>query len=304
MTRTDPEPIASLGMCPMTQQHITPEQDQRLRLFNTLLTTPHRKLEHVWPVHQEIVRQDPRFYVRLAAWYNDHGDVRDHKEMFVVTLVTSDFEGHRDVGPGAAARAAAVPGRSRARLHPRPQAHATWCRWTPAATRVSGERHKGAKADDATAPKKLRQQTEEFGLFRNVPRSLQTEIERYLREREADAGLVRQHGAGRPQGAQAAVRAAARQARRAGAADPLRRGPAGGQPAVRPAQLAKATSPAEQARAIVEHAIPYRVASTVVKQMTPTVLLALVERMSPQELINNLGSLKRRGASTTPTSRR
>ena len=30
--------------------------------------------------------------------------------------------------------------------------------------------------------------------------------------------------------------------------------------------------------------------------MTPTVLLALIERMSPQELINNLGSLKRRGA--------
>ena len=61
-------------------------------------------------------------------------------------------------------------------------------------------------------------------------------------------------------------------------------------------ELAKAESPAEQARAIVAHRIPYRVAATVVKQMTPTVLLALIERMSPQELINNLGSLKRRGA--------
>ena len=53
-------------------------------------------------------------------------------------------------------------------------------------------------------------------------------------------------------------------------------------------ELVKAESPADQARAIVEHAIPYRVAATVVKQMTPTVLLALIERMSPQELINNL----------------
>ena len=34
--------------------------------------------------------------------------------------------------------------------------------------------------------------------------------------------------------------------------------------------------PAEQARAIVENAIPYRVAATVVRQMTPTVLLALI----------------------------
>ena len=74
------------------------EQDLRLNILNTLLTTPHRKLEQVWPVHRDLVAQDPRFYVRLAAWYNDHGDVRDHKEMFAVTLVLSDFPGHRDVG--------------------------------------------------------------------------------------------------------------------------------------------------------------------------------------------------------------
>src|SRR5262249_28574066 len=60
-------------------------------------------------------------------------------------------------------------------------------------------------------------------------------------------------------------------------------------------ELARAESPAEQARAIVEHQIPYRVAVTVVRQMTPAVLLALIERMSPQELINNLASLRRRG---------
>jgi hypothetical protein len=65
-------------------------------------------------------------------------------------------------------------------------------------------------------------------------------------------------------------------------------------------ELVKAESPADQARAIVDHAIPYRVAASVVKQMTPTVLLALIERMSPQELINNLGSLRRRGAFDNP----
>src|SRR5947209_15147598 len=75
-----------------------PEQDLRLEILNTLLTTPHRKLEQIWPVHRQLVERDPRFYVRLAAWYHDHGDVRDHKEMFIVTLVLSAFEGHRDVG--------------------------------------------------------------------------------------------------------------------------------------------------------------------------------------------------------------
>ena len=62
------------------------EQDLRLEILNTLLTTPHRKLAQIWPVHRDLAELDPRFYVRLAAWYHDHGDVRDHKEMFIVTL--------------------------------------------------------------------------------------------------------------------------------------------------------------------------------------------------------------------------
>src|SRR5687767_1935166 len=82
----------------MARMTTTPEQDQRLALLNTLLTTPHRKLDQIHPVHAEMVKQDPRFYVRLGAWYDDHGDVRDHKEMFAVTLILSDFPGHRDVG--------------------------------------------------------------------------------------------------------------------------------------------------------------------------------------------------------------
>src|SRR6516165_6186033 len=76
----------------------TAERDLRLEILNTLLTTPHRKLEQIWPVHKSLVERDPRFYVRLAAWYHDHGDVRDHKETFIVALVLSSFEGHRDVG--------------------------------------------------------------------------------------------------------------------------------------------------------------------------------------------------------------
>src|SRR5580765_811981 len=74
------------------------EQDLRLELLSSLLTTPHRQLAQIWPIHQNMVAKDPRFYVRLGAWYADHGDVRDHKEMFIITLILSEFEGHRDVG--------------------------------------------------------------------------------------------------------------------------------------------------------------------------------------------------------------
>ncbi len=65
-------------------------------------------------------------------------------------------------------------------------------------------------------------------------------------------------------------------------------------------QLAKAETPEQQAALISEHNIPYTVAIGTLKQVTPTVLLALVNSMSPQEVINNLKSLQARGAMEHP----
>lgn len=65
-------------------------------------------------------------------------------------------------------------------------------------------------------------------------------------------------------------------------------------------QLAKAATPTEQAQLIVEHQIPYPVAVGAIKQITPTVLVALINSMSPQEVINNLKSLQARGAMEHP----
>ena len=61
-------------------------------------------------------------------------------------------------------------------------------------------------------------------------------------------------------------------------------------------RLAKAATAAEQAALIVEHRLPYAVAVGAVGKLTPSVLVALISQMSPQEVINNLGSLKKRGA--------
>src|SRR5262249_62240240 len=65
-------------------------------------------------------------------------------------------------------------------------------------------------------------------------------------------------------------------------------------------QLGRARSPEEQARVITEHRVPYRVAVSALKQMTPEVVRALVQTMSPQELINSLAGLKKRGALDDP----
>src|SRR5258708_15819340 len=89
--------VLSNGAHAMAARQANREQDLRLELLNSLLTTPHRELAKIRPVHEEMMAKDPRFYVRLGAWYADHGDVRDHKEMFIVTLILIEFEGHPDV---------------------------------------------------------------------------------------------------------------------------------------------------------------------------------------------------------------
>jgi hypothetical protein len=262
------------------------EQDLRLNILNTLLTTPHRKLEAIWPVHQEMVGQDPRFYVRLAAWYHDRGEVRDHKEMFIVNLVLNTFPGHRDVGLALLRNLPPYEvGRVLDFIHGRKKTRKVRA---AAKTKADGE-----------APTVV----EEFGLFRNPPRALRTEITRYLREREAGAEWF-----------DSTVLIARKAIKRLYAllhVAPSERAqkilfeeqPPTDSRLFALRVLAQASSPAEQARAILEHQIPYRVAATVVRQMTPTVLLALIERMSPQELINNLVSLRRRGVLDNPELR-
>ncbi len=255
----------------------TTEQDLRLKLFNTLLTTPHRDLGSIHPVHQEIISQDPRFYVQLAAWYADEGEVRDHQEMFVVHLVLSDFPGHRDVG---LALLRELPPYQVGRV----------------VDFIKGKeiRHPVKKG------KTVEWKTKDQGLSQNIPRSLKTEITRYLRERESSHDWF-----------DSSVLQARRSLKRLYAG--LHITPSKWAQAILfddepPADsklhalklIAQAKTPAQQARAIVDHQIPYRVASTIIKKMTPTVLVALIDRMSPQELINNMGSLRRHGAFENP----
>ncbi|HZO92112.1 MAG TPA: hypothetical protein VFB38_27585 [Chthonomonadaceae bacterium] len=65
-------------------------------------------------------------------------------------------------------------------------------------------------------------------------------------------------------------------------------------------ELAQATTPEEQAQIIVEHNIPYTTAVGALRELTPTLLVALINAMTPQEAINNLKSLKARGAFNHP----
>ncbi len=270
------------------------EQDIRLTLLNTLLTTPHRNLKAIYPIHKEMIEQDPRFYVQVAAWYADHGDVRDHKEMFVINLCLSQFEGHRDVG---LAMLRSLPPYEVARVVDFIKGQEVTRQPTKEQSKP-GKRTAKTKAqkDSQEPPKKQKPQKEKVGLFVNVPRSMRTEIQRYLREREGDPKRLDSallHGRGAMKRLYAGLHIHPSERSQAILFD---NEPPEESVLYAVKQIARALNPAEQARAIAEHHIPYRVAASLIREMTPMVLAALIDVMTPQEVINNMASLKKHGA--------
>jgi hypothetical protein len=232
------------------------ERDLRLEMLNSLLTTPHRKLEQVAEIHQLIVELDPIFYGHLAVWYQRNGDVRDHKEVFVAHLLTSDLVEHRDAGF--------------VMLQEFP-------------------------------PYQVARVVDFMKQHRNkLPRSARTAVQRYLKVRESNPALF-DRAALRGRKAMKHLYASLhiKPDERANAIL-FRDQPPVGSLAEVLKQLAKAQSAAEQARLIVEFKLPYAIAIGAIKQLTPTVLVALINSMTPQEVINNLKSLKARGAMDHP----
>lgn len=234
----------------------TAEHDLRLDMLNSLLTTPHRQLEQVAKLHEEMVQRDPIFYGHLAVWYQHTGDVRDHKEVFIGNLLTSSITEHRDAG------------------------YLLLQEFPP---------YQVARIVDF-----LKQHQSK------LPRSTRTAVRHYLKEREKnpvffDRAALRARKAMKHLYATLHIRPSER-------ADAVlfKNKPPEDSLAFALKLLALASSPLEQAQLIVEHKIPYTVAVGAIKQMTPTILVALINSMSPQEVINNLKSLQARGAMDNP----
>ena len=237
-------------------QHASPETDVRIQILNSFLTTPHRKLEELAPLHSSALERDPLFYGHLAPWYFEKGEVRDHKLLFVAHLATSEYPEFRE---------------------------AAWMLLQQLAP------YEVARALDHT--KKV---------IGKTPRSLKGAIAHYLKTREAN---IRQFDG-------AAMRAR-KDLKHLYASlrikpDPRAQAilfdeqPPTDSPLYALKRLAKAQTAEEQASVILENKIPYTTAVGALKQMTPAVLVALINAMSPQEVINNMASLQKRGAMEHP----
>ncbi len=235
------------------------EIDVRVQILNSFLTTPHRKLEELAPLHARALERDPLFYGHLAPWYFEKGEVRDHKLLFVAHLATSEYPEFRE---------------------------AAWVLLQQLAP------YEVARALDHT--KKV---------IGKTPRSFKSAITHYLKTRENN-----------PRQFDGAALRARNDLKHLYASLRIKPGPRAQailfdeQPPEDSAlfalkRLAKAESAEEQARVIVEEKIPYTTAIGAIKHMTPALLVALINAMSPQEVINNMASLKRRGALDDPETR-
>ena len=236
----------------MRQMNTDTERDTRLELLNSLLTTPHRKLEDIAKLHREMLTRDPLFYGHLAVWYQANGEVRDHKEVFVGSLLASDAPEHRDAGFTL--------------LQEFPPYEVS--RIVDFLKRVRGK----------------------------MPRSAKTAVVKYLREREKspaqfDRAALRGRKAMKHLYASLHIKPSAHAEAVLFKEEPPRQSLAA---ALK--RLAKLDSPEAQAQLIVAERLPYTVAVGAVKSITPTILVALINAMSGQEVINNLKSLKARGA--------
>lgn len=228
------------------------EEDLRITMLNTFLMTPHRQLEVLRALHQEMVKNDPLFYGHLAAWYDKNGEVRDHKEVFTAHLLTSDIEEHREAG---CALMESLPPHQVGRIM-------DYCKIT----------------------------------LKKFPQKARTAVKEYLKKREDDwkwfdTSVIRNRKIMKHLYASLRIKPGERAQKIL-----FDNNPPEDSSLYSLKILSKEEDPGKQAKIIFEHKIPYPVAVGAIKKITPSVMLSLINAMSSQELINNMASLKKRGA--------
>ena len=248
------------------------EQDIRLQILNSLLDSTHRDIGRVVETHKTMIEQDPLFYGHLAVWAMENTDIRDHKEAFVATLMLSEFSEHREAAyvliqqfpPHQVVKIKNHVKKLFKRNPPRMMKSAV-------KTYLKSFELNDARFDGAAASRQKSSLTGLYSSFRIKPGANQNE----------DVTVVIDGEKCQVTRAQAIL---------------FEDQPPADSKSFQIKVLAETEDPTEQAKLIVQHKIPYTTAVGAVKNMTPTVLAALIDRMTDQEILVNLGALKKRGA--------
>jgi len=271
-------------------------QDNRLALLNAFMSCPHRDTDRIKAVHDEVRKQDPSFYSHLACWYDGsgRGDIRDHKEVFAAMLLTDPFTDNREVG---LALFRDMPLFLKKRVVGFIKGKKVKIRTkTGEKMTVSEGKRKGKVID------KVRIEERKVGLDSNVPHGLKTEVKNYLRWLEADNKRFDEAAMRSFWDLKFLYKAGGLQVKPSARAQEILfegKVPEGSKLGVIEL-VRKAKTPEDAAKLIVENKIPYAVAVGAVEKVTPTIQIALIDRMSSQELINSMAAIEESGAMAVP----
>lgn len=236
------------------------ELSARQTLLDSFLEASHGKLQAQGEKHARALQLDPALYGHLSRWYQQHGSLRDHHELFGAHLLNardSEFRSHAKVLVQT--------------LRPYQLARLV---------RYSKE------------------------VLKNRNRSLKTAVLHYLQRREADPlwfdeCVLRDRRSMRYLYSTLHIRPA----QRAQQVLFQERPPADSRLRVVRLLHGLRSDPRQQARLIRDHRIQFTTALGAAGPLVPELLEALVYVMTPQQLINNLGFLQRRGALEVPILR-
>lgn len=307
-------------------------------IFNTLLKTPHRSVDQILEIHRQQLERDPFLYGCLATHAVHHGEcaIRDIQEVFLATLFISKFSEHReaawhmlqDFPPYRARRVVQfITGWAKVVTHTSQDAAmpvngqfgVTYDRHTYSKNHPDGRKKNmqiprrvqklGRKlrnrlktsASEITIDQWL---VKHQGHGKSMSRILRGAIRNFLTYREETEGMI--------EGAIIRMRSAlrflyAKAHLVPGGSDDHwinrclfhNEAPEGSRIGAMK-RLIASNDPTEQAEIIMGAKLPYPTVRSMVKTITPSVLIALIDAMSPQELLANLATLKREGGFDNP----
>ena len=236
------------------------EDSARQTLLQSFLEASHGNLAGHRQTHARALEQDPALYAPLSRWYQIHGTLRDHHELFAGHLLTSKDEEFR--------HHAYVLVQSM-----RPYQLARVIRYVKEVLKKSN-------------------------------RTLRSAVQFYLRRREADPlwfdeCVIRDRRSMRYMFATLHIKPQPRSQRILFEQKP----PADSRVAVVRRLHQLKHDPTQQAALIRQHRIQFTTALGAAGPLQPPLMMALIEVMTPQQVINNLAFLQRRGAMDQPAAR-
>lgn len=255
------------------------EEDRRAEIMASLLTTPHRDLARLAPVHVQSLESDPAFYCALAVDYIlGRGDkVRDHQVQFVAHMFLADYEQVRS---------------------------AAWVLLQSLSVHQIGQMTRYVKTVLAKRPPRIMRNAVEYYL-RQLEAAPYRLDEACVRGRADIRFLYVTYSINASDTARAFL---FREQKIDGVKQPM---VAPEWSKVRAIQrLAHSTDPLEQAEIILDAKLPYPIASTAFgsatggQKLSAPVLIALIANMTPAEASNHQASMQKHGAYDDPEVKR